>query len=194
MAEIAALIAFSAQANRDRVGLLAFAGDIELYLGANNGPRHALRIIREVLERPPSNPGTSIKKACDYLNEVLPRRSIVFFLGDWLDTGYEASFKLLGRKHDLIAVRVNDPREVTLPNVGLLRVQDAETHQPMLIDTRQPVVRQIFADQAAARKNDFNLLARATQTDVIDVDTRGQHLDELVRFFRVRSAKRRRQR
>lgn len=194
MAEIAALIAFSAQANRDRVGLLAFAGDIELYLSANHGPRHALRIIREVLERPPSHPGTSIKKACDYLNEVLPRRSIVFFLGDWLGTGYEASFKLLSRKHDLIAVRVNDPREETLPNVGLLRVQDAETHQPLLIDTRQAEVREVFADQAAARKNDFNLLARATQTDVIDVDTRGHHLDELVRFFRVRSAKRRRQR
>lgn len=190
MAELAALIAFSAQANRDRVGLLAFAGGVELYLGPNHGPRHALRIIREILERPPSKPGTSTKAACDYLNEVLPRRSIVFFLGDWLDTGYEASFKLLSRKHDLIAIRVQDAREQSLPNVGLLQVEDSETHQRILIDTRREDVRAQFTAQANLRRAEFDMLARATQTDVVDVDTSGHHLDELVKFFRVRASKR----
>ena len=191
LAEIAALIAFSAQANRDRVGLLAFAGEVELYLPANHGPRHALRIIREVLERPARHPGTSVGNACHYLNEILPRRSIVFFLGDWLDGGYEAPFKLLGRKHDLIAVRVTDPREESLPDIGLLQLKDAETGETRVMDTRPGSDREAFSALAAERRNRFDLLARSTQTDVIDVDTRGNHLDELVKFFRKRVAKRR---
>ncbi len=191
MAEIAALVAFSALANRDRVGLLAFAGDAELYLPASHGTRHALRILREVLDREPTTRGTSVAKACDYLSEVLPRRAIVFFLGDWQSSGYEASFRLLARKHDLIAVRVTDPRELSLPNVGLARFQDAETGQQVLLDTRRADVRSRFAEQVRDRRAAFDLLARATRTDVIDVGTDGDHLDELVRFFRARNARRR---
>lgn len=194
MAEVAALVAFSALANRDRVGLLAFAGDVELYLPATHGTRHALRIIREVLDRPPEHRGTSVGKACDYLSKTLPRRSIVFFLGDWQDTGFEAPFRLLSRKHDLIAMRVTDPREMTMPNVGLVRFQDAETDRPVLIDTRRADVREGFAKRALERRNEFDLLARSTQTDVIDVGTDGNHLDELVRFFRARNARRRHRR
>ena len=143
-AEVAALIAFSAVANNDRVGLLAVSDEVERFMPPGKGTKHALRVLRDILFYEPRRPGTSLKTAFDFLNQALTRRAIVFFVSDWLDKGYESAFRLAARKHDLIAVRVTDPREETLPAVGLMEVEDAETGKHFLLDTRRASVREAY--------------------------------------------------
>lgn len=191
-AEVAALIAFSAVANNDRVGLLAISDEVERFLPPAKGTRHALRVLRDILFYEPQRPGTSLKTAFDFLNQALTRRAIVFFVSDWLDKGYEAAFRLSARKHDLIAVRVSDPREESLPSIGLIEVRDAETGKSVLLNSRRSVVRDTYARVAAERKSAFMSLARSGKVDVIDVSTDGSHFDALVRFFRLRESRRRR--
>lgn len=191
-AEVAALIAFSAVANNDRVGLLAVSDQVERFLAPAKGARHALRVLRDILFYEPRRPGTSLKTAFDFLNQALTRRAIVFFVSDWLDAGYESAFRLAARKHDLIAVRVTDPREETLPAVGLVQVADAETGGHLLVDTRRAAVRAAFAAAAADRRAAFGALARSGRVDLIEVGTDGSHFDALVRFFRLRESRRRR--
>jgi uncharacterized protein (DUF58 family) len=190
-AEVAALIAFSAVANNDRVGLLAFSDEVERYLTPAKGTQHALRVLRDILFYEPRRPGTSLKTAFDFLNQALTRRAIVFVVSDWLDTGYEQALRLAARKHDLIAVRVADPREDTLPAVGLLAVRDAESGSSILLNTRRPAVRHAYANAAVARKAAFKSMTRSGKVDVIDVSTDGTHFDALVRFFRLRESRRR---
>ncbi len=190
-AEVAALIAFSAVANNDRVGLLVVSDEVERFLPPAKGSKHALRVLRDILFYEPERPGTSLKTGFDFLNKSLSRRAIVFFVSDWLDTGYESAFRLAARKHDLIAVRVSDPREETLPSAGLLEIQDAETGKHLLLDTRRASVREAFASAAAQRKSEFANLARSGKVDLIDVSTDGTHVDAIVRFFRLRESRRR---
>lgn len=190
-AEVAALIAFSAVANNDRVGLLAVSDEVERFLPPAKGAKHALRVLRDILFYEPKRPGTSLKTAFDFLNKSLSRRAIVFFVSDWLDSGYESAFRLAARKHDLIAVRVCDPREETLASVGLLQIQDAETGKHLLLDTRRVSVREAYALASAQRKSEFANLARSGKVDLIDVSTDGTHFESLVRFFRLRESRRR---
>lgn len=191
-AEVAALVAFSAVANNDRVGLLAVSSEVERFIPPAKGTRHALRVLRDILFFEPRHAGTSLKTAFDFLNQALTRRAIVFFVSDWLDSNYESAFRLAGRKHDLIAVRVSDPREQELPAAGLVEVEDAETGAHFLLDTRRASVRAAFAGAAAGRKAAFTALARSAKVDLIDVSTDGRHFDALVGFFRRREARRRR--
>ncbi len=191
-AEVAALVAFSAVANNDRVGLIAVSDEVERFIPPAKGAKHALRVLRDILFYEPRRPGTSLKTAFDFLNQALTRRAIVFFVSDWLDEGYDAAFRLAARKHDLIAVRVTDPREETLPAVGLLEVEDAETGKHLLIDTRRASVREAFATAADERRAAFQSLARSGKVDLIEVTTDGAHFDALVKFFRLRESRRRR--
>ena len=190
-AEVAALIAFSAVANNDRVGLLAISDEVERFIPPAKGAKHALRVLRDILFYEPRKPGTSLKTAFDFLNQALTRRAIVFFVSDWLDTGYEPAFRLAARKHDLIAVRVTDPREQELHAVGLIEIEDAEAGRHLLIDTRRRSVREAYAAAARRRKEAFAALARSGRVDLIDVSTDGAHFDALVKFFRLRESRRR---
>src|SRR5271155_5015586 len=126
-AELAAVLAFSAISNNDRVGLVGFTDKVERFVPPRKGTRHVLRLIRDVLFFQPKKRGTSLQNALDYLNKVMHRRVIVFLLSDFLDTGFEKSLKRSGRRHDLVAVRITDPREEELPAFGLLELEDAET-------------------------------------------------------------------
>ena len=191
-AELAALIAFSAIANNDRVGLIACSDEVERFVPPAKGTKHVLRLLRDILFFEPQRQGTSLRVGLDYLNQVQQRRAIVFMLSDFYDEGYEASFRLAGRKHDLIAVRVTDPRENELPNVGLLQLEDAETGRQMLIDSSHAGLRKLYADRAADRYESLRKLTRSAQVDLIEVGTDGGHFDALVRFFRVRERRRRR--
>src|SRR5436305_1414136 len=149
-AELAAVLAFSAISNNDRVGLLQFTDRVEHFVPPNKGTRHVLRLIRDVLFFQPKRRGTSLREGLDYLNRVLHRRAIVFLLSDFLDQGFEGAFKRTGRRHDLIAVRITDPGEEELPAVGLLELEDAETGGRLLLDTGSSRVRQAYAAAAAA--------------------------------------------
>ena len=191
-AELAALIAFSAIANNDRVGLIACSDVVERFVPPAKGTKHILRLLRDILFFEPVRQGTSLRVGLDYLNQVQQRRAIVFMLSDFADEGYEASFRLAGRKHDLVAVRVTDPREHELPNVGLLQLEDAETGRHVLIDSSDSRVREIYTERAASRDESLQKLTRSAQVDLIEVGTDGGHFDALVRFFRVRERRRRR--
>lgn len=190
-AELAALIAFAAVGNNDRVGLLAFSDRVERYVPPNKGTRHVLRLLRDILFFEPEHRGTNLTTALDYLNKVHRRRAIVFLLSDFLDLNFADAFRRAARKHDLIAVRTADPREHDWPAAGLVQLEDAETGRQVLIDTAGRRFRDAFATRAAVRKAAFTKLARSSQVDLIDVSTDGNHFDALVKFFRLRERRRR---
>ena len=193
IAELAALLAFSAINNHDKVGLIVFTDRVERLVPPGKGIRHVLRLIRDVLFFEPAHRGTSIRAALDYVNHVLHRRAIIFLLSDFLDSSYEKSLRQTARRHDLIAVRVYDPREEELPAVGLVRLQDAESGHQVLVDTTSRKVRRAFAEQAARRRRDLVQLMRSAKVDLIETSTDGNHLRSLIRFFRLRERRRRRQ-
>jgi uncharacterized protein (DUF58 family) len=185
-AELAAVLAFSAISNNDRVGLVQFTDRVEHFVPPRKGSRHVLRLIRDVLFYEPKHKGTALRDALDFLNRVLRRRTIIFFLSDFFDRDYESAFKRTGRRHDLIAVRLSDPGEEELPAVGLLEVEDAETGRHLLVDTSSRQVRDEFRGRAEGRRAALRQLARAGGVDLIEVSTDGSHLDALIHFFRQR--------
>jgi uncharacterized protein (DUF58 family) len=191
-AELAAVLAFSAIANNDRVGLMQFTDKVEHFLPPRKGTRHVLRLIRDVLFWRPAQRGTSLREALDFANRVLRRRAVVFLFSDFLDRDYERAFKRAGRRHDLIAVRVHDPHEEELHPVGLLDLEDAETGKRVLVDTNDPAVRQAYRTAAAQRREDYRRLTRSAAVDSIEASTEGDHLDQLIRFFRLRERRMRR--
>jgi uncharacterized protein (DUF58 family) len=191
-AELAAVLAFSAISNNDKVGLVAFSDRVERFVPPGKGTKHVLRVIRDVLFFQPSHKGTSLREALDYVNRVLPRRAIIFLLSDFLDRDYEKALKRTGRRHDLIAVQLTDPREAELPAVGLLEVEDPETGQHLLLDTSSRAVREAYAKTSRAGSETLRQAARSAQIDLIQVTTDGSHLDALIRFFKLRERRLRR--
>jgi uncharacterized protein (DUF58 family) len=191
-AELAAVLAFSAISNNDRVGLVQFTDRVEHFLPPRKGTRHVLRLIRDVLFRQPRRRGTALREGLDYLNRVLRRRAVVFLFSDFLDRDFERAFRRTGRRHDLVAVRITDPREEELPAVGLVELEDAESGRRLLLDTGDLVVRHAFRDSAASRREAVRQLTRSAGVDLIEVSTDGSHLDALIRFFRLRERRQRR--
>jgi len=191
-AELAAMIAFTAISNNDKVGLIQFTDRVERFVPPRKGSRHVLRLIRDVLYYQPAHRGTSIKEGLDYINRVLRRRAIVFLLSDFLDKGFEKSFKRTGRRHDLIALRITDPRERDLPAVGLLELEDAETGERLLLDTNSRQVREAYALAARHRAETLRQLANSAGIDLVEISTDGGHLDALLRFFKLRERRLRR--
>jgi uncharacterized protein (DUF58 family) len=192
IAELAAVLAFSAISNNDKVGLIAFTDRVERFVPPRKGTRHVLRLIRDVLFFQPVHRGTCLREALDYLNRILHRRTIVFLLSDFLDRGFERPLKRTGRRHDLIAVRITDLREEELPAVGLLELEDAETGERLLVDTASRPVREAYAQAARRRRLALRQLTRSAGIDLIEVTTDGSHLDALIRFFRIRERRLRR--
>ncbi len=191
-AELAAVLAFSAIANNDRVGLVQCTNKVEQFVLPRKGSRHVLRLIRDVLFFRPKEQGTCLREGLDFLNRILHRKSVVFLFSDFLDSNYEQAFRRTGRRHDLIAVRVTDPRERDLPAVGLVDLEDAESGAHILIDTSSRAVREAYRAAADERSEAVRQLARSSGVDLIEVDTAGGHLDALIRFFRLRQGRRRR--
>jgi uncharacterized protein (DUF58 family) len=191
-AELAALLAFSAIHNNDRVGLVHFTNRVEQFLPPRKGARHAQRLIRDVLFFRPQHRGTGLRAALDFLNRVQRRRAVVFLLSDFRDSGYERALRYTGRRHDLIALCLRDPAEEELPAMGLLELADAETDEPVLVDTSSPALRAAYAATARRRRADLQRLARAAAADLVEVSTDGDHLEELIGFFRRRERRLRR--
>jgi uncharacterized protein (DUF58 family) len=194
VAELTALLAFSALSNNDRVGLIVFTDEVERFVPPRKGLRHVLRLMRDVLCWQPARRGTSIRAALDYLNCILPRRAIVFVLSDFWDSGYERTLKHTARRHDLVAIQVRDPRETSLPAAGLVQLEDAEnpTGPGFLLDTNSPSVRVTYAKEAARRQEALRRLMRAARVDLVEASTDGTHLQSLIRFFQLRERRLRR--
>lgn len=186
VAELAALLAFAALHNNDRVGLLHFTDRVEQFVPPRKGTRHAQRLLRDILFFRPERRGTDLRLALDSLRHLRRKRAVVFLFSDFRGTGFARALRLAGRRHDLVAVRVRDPFEDELPNVGLVEALDAETGDQRLIDTSDAAVRSGYAADAKRRADELRRLARAADVDLIDVSTDGGHLDALVAFFRRR--------
>jgi uncharacterized protein (DUF58 family) len=190
--ELAAVLAFSAISNNDRVGLMLLTDRVEQMLPPRKGARHVLRLIRDVLFYQPRHRGTALSVGLDFLNRVLHRRAIVFLLSDFLDSDFDSALKRTARRHDLIAVRIVDPSEEELPHLGLLEMEDAETGRRMLVDTASAVARHAYRARASARRAALRQLTNSAHCDLVEVSTDGSHLDALIHFFHLRQRRARR--
>ena len=186
VAEIAALLALCAASNNDKVGLILATGAVDLFVPPRKGPRHALRIIRDLFVHETDDPTTNLRGGLDFLNKVLHRRSLVFVFSDFLDAGYERAMQRTARRHDVVAVRVRDPLEETLPDAGLLEMHDPETGTNAVVDTARADVRAAHAALQDERARQFQKWTRAHRIDVLAAATDGRHLDALMRFFQQR--------
>lgn len=189
--ELCALLAFSAIKNNDKVGLVVFTEEVELFIPPAKGTTHVLRLISELLAFQPRKKGTHIRAGLDFAARILNRRSIVFLISDFFDRDYDRTLRILSRRHDLIALSVNDPREYELPDVGLLDLQDAETGAVTTIDTGSAVVRQAYAKAGRARSEELRDNLRSMDIDLIEVGTSHDYLLDLIRFFKRRERKKR---
>jgi uncharacterized protein (DUF58 family) len=185
-AELCAVLAFSAIKNGDKVGLIIFTDEVELFVPPSKARKHVLRVIREVLYFEPRRRGTNIPTALHYLNSVVKRRAVVFLVSDFMASDYELPLRIARRRHDVIAVAVTDPREETLPDVGLASVRDAETGAEAVVDTSDARVREAYAQAAAERARHRDEVLRRNRIDTIHVRTDRSYIDALYRFFRMR--------
>jgi uncharacterized protein (DUF58 family) len=184
--EISAVLAFSAMKNNDKVGALLFSDQIEKFIPPRKGQSHALRIVRELISFEPKHPATSLKGALDYLNHVLKKRSIVFVISDFMDSGYEASLRIAGKRHDLIGIRLLDPRENELPRVGLVTFRDAETGAQRWVDTGNARVSAAFRAYRRAVEDSRRATFIKAKLDSIDIRLDKPYMKPLVDFFRLR--------
>ncbi len=185
-AEFWSLLAFSAVKNNDKVGLIVFTDQIEMYIPPKKGTQHVLRVIRELLNFKPRQASTDIEGALDFLGKVTKKRSVVFLVSDLQAEGFEKPMRVIGKRHDLVAVTVVDPREVSLPNVGLVELEDAETGEIVLIDTGSAGIRKRYERLGREQSDRFRELFSSMGVDQIEVMTDRDYVPNLVRFFRMR--------
>jgi uncharacterized protein (DUF58 family) len=184
--ELGAILAFSAMKNNDKVGAILFSDEIELSVPPRKGRSHALRIVRELISFEPRRQATSIKKALEYLNHVLKRRSIVFVISDFMDQGYETALRIAGKRHDLIGITLLDPRENELPKVGLITFRDAETGLQRCIDTSNASVRDSYQAYRRSIVNERRAVFIRGKLDAVEVRLDQPYMKPLVDFFRLR--------
>ena len=185
-AEFCALLAFSAVKNNDKVGLMVFTDQVEMFIPPKKGTKHALRVIRELLNFKPRPASTDIEGALDYLGRVTSKRSVVFLVSDFQAEDFEKKMRVMGKRHDLIAVTIIDPREVRFPDVGLLELEDAETGETVLIDTGSRAVRKRYERLGREQQERFKKLFSSMGVDQIEVMTDRDYVPKLVHFFKSR--------
>ena len=185
-AELGALLAFSAITNNDKVGLVIFSDRIEKAVPPRKGTRHVLRVIREILTLQPAGRGTDVAAALEHVRRVTRRRAVMFVISDFLDPNCRMALRLAARRHDVIAVVLDDPREATLPDVGLIELEEAETGTRYVLDTGRARVREAFAARSAAARTARDRMLRACGVDAIGIATDRPYTEALLRFFHMR--------
>ncbi len=185
-AELSAILAFSALKNNDKVGLILFTDKIEKFVPPRKGRKHVLRIIREVLSFQPVGKSTDIKSALEFLNSTIKKRSILFLLSDFMDSGYEKILRIVAKKHDLIGVVLEDPRENELPKMGLVKLTDAETGEERWIDTSNKKIRSMLKQQKEELNRKRKSLFVSSRLDSIEIQTGQNYITPLVQFFKRR--------
>ncbi|OQX84384.1 MAG: DUF58 domain-containing protein [Candidatus Latescibacteria bacterium 4484_7] len=185
-AEFCALLAFSAVKNNDKVGLILFTDKVERYIPPKKGTTHVLRVIRELLNFRAEAASTDIEQALDYLGKVTTKRAVVFLVSDFQAEGFEKSMRIISKKHDLVAVTITDPREIRLPDVGLIELEDAETGEIVLVDTSSPEVRRRYEHLGEEQLGRVMKLFNSMGVDHITVRTDRDYVPSLVQFFRLR--------
>lgn len=185
--ELCALLAFSAIKNNDKVGLIIFSDRIEKFVPPRKGRSHVLRVLRELLYHEPQGTGTDIGMALGYLTRVIRRRAVVFVVSDFFGADYRKPLSVAGRRHDVVAVRIADPRERELPAVGYVELEDAETGDRIVVDTADPAFREAFDRESRTRREAAEKMFRSLKVDFVDIQTDEPYFDPLSRFFRLRA-------
>jgi uncharacterized protein (DUF58 family) len=193
-AELASVLAFSAIRNSDKVGLLLYTDRVERYLPPKKGRRHVLRVVRDILYHEPQGIGTDTVKVLDVVNHVLHRRAVVFLISDFETNGDPSAARAqlrraarqTNRRHDLIAVHIEDPRERELPNVGIIALEDAETGEIVELDTARPAVREHFKELSSERALRLKSDLKGEGIDTVQLRTDLPYIPALQRFFKSR--------
>ena len=185
-AELGALLAFSAIKNNDKVALIIFTDRIEKFVPPKKGRAHVLRIIREILYFKPQGKGTDIAAALEYFNKVIRRKSVVFLISDFLSEGFSKPLQIANNKHDIIAIKVSDPRESTFDDVGLIELEDAETGEVLIIDSGSKEFRREFAARASEDVAELKRGLRSINLDFINIRTDQSYIVPLINFFKAR--------
>ena len=184
--EICAILALSAIKNNDKVGMIMFTDKIEKFIPPKKGPKHVLRVIRELLCAQPTGKGTNISVALEYLNKITHRRTISFIVSDFIANDYAHAVRIANKRHDMIAITIVDPREQELPNVGFIELRDAESGEILLLDTADSLARREFGALNNRRRLEQTRLFRSMGVDEILINTNRHHVEPIVRFFRMR--------
>jgi uncharacterized protein (DUF58 family) len=190
-AEIAALLAFAADANNDKTGLICFTDRVELYMPPKRGLQHILRMAREILYLEPRGKGTNLGVATDLLMRLTRRPSVAFMLSDFHAGGFESSLRLAAKKHDLTAISLTDPRELELPRAGIVALRDSETGTRTLIDTEDRQQRKAYAAAAAERVVARRRLLAGLGIDEVPLRTDLSYIQPLMTYFKARAGHRR---
>ena len=185
-AELSSVLAFSAIQNNDKVGLIIFTDRVEKFIPPHKGLRHVLRVIREALYFKPEGKGTNISLVLEYLNRVTKRRAITFLISDFFDKDFKKRLAVTNKRHDVIAVTITDPREIDMPDVGLIKLNDAEAGYERTIDTSDNSFRAEYTRTSHERLKDRKELLRGAGIDTIDIYTNASYTKELIRFFKMR--------
>lgn len=189
-AELCAVLGFSAIENNDKVGLLLYSDEVEHFIPPRKGRRHVLRLIRDLFVHEPRSKNTDLGMASTFLAGGLRRRSIVLLVSDFFDEGYERPLGALGRRHDVVAIQLVDPRDLELPDIGLVDLVDAETGTAAVVDTGSRRVRQEYAARAARRQQAIADTLRRTRVDHVRARTDAGYVEPLIRYFRQRNRRR----
>jgi uncharacterized protein (DUF58 family) len=184
--EICAVLAFSAIQNNDKIGVIFFSDNVEKFIPPKKGKSHILRIIRELIEFEPARSQTNINEALRYLINGVKKRSIAFLISDFIDDGYEKALKIANRKHDLVALRIYDPREKELPNMGLVPFRDAETNELEWINTGSTKVRNAYKAKALENEKRIKDLFRRSGVDHASIATNESYINPLISLFKRR--------
>lgn len=188
--EIAAVLAFSAIQNNDKVGVIFFSDVIERFIPPKKGTSHILRIIRELVNFQPTGKGTDIGSALRYFTQVIKKRCTAFVLSDFLDEGFEEALKIANKKHDLIALRIHDPRETELPSMGLVKVKHAETGAITWMDTASTEVRKAYRSRSIQRERWISDLFTRSGVDAADLRVDRDYVRPMINLFKKRGSKR----
>lgn len=190
-AEIAAVLAFAAIRNNDRVGLVLYTDHVEKHVPPGKGKSHVLRVVRDILFHQPEGTGTNTGEALRYLNQVTPRTSILFLISDFLEDEMERALKITARKHDVIAIHVKDPLEESMPAAGIVTFEDVETGRLVELNTRKAKFRRIYRERFASHLFSMRDIFRRAGIDLIEVRTDKPYERDLENFFHARNDRRR---
>ena len=189
LTEVCAVLAFSAIANNDKVGVLFFAEEVELFIPPKKGRQHILRIIRELVAHKPAKGKTRVGLALEHVQHMMKKRCVCFILSDFLAPDFSTQLRVLSRRHDVVGVHCRDVRERELPNVGLLNIRDAESGEAMWVDTTDPDFRKNYTAQFDKRLEGMKQLFSRSGADFLSLSTSEPYANSLMRFFEQRMHK-----
>lgn len=186
IAEVSATLAFSSLQNNDKVGVILFSDKIEKFIPPQKGRRHVLHIIRELLDFEPQSTKTDIAMALQYFTNAIKKRSTAFVISDFMDSNFEKALMIANRKHDIAALQISDPREAQMPDVGLVKLKDAETGERLWVDTSDARIRNAYATQWKKRQETLQDIFNKSGVDFVNISTDGDYVKSLMQLFQMR--------